>query len=61
MNDKQQEAYDLAIQLTSRDVYERVDKMNIVFGVMMLATKLDAGSKKLDDLWRSLHQVAVES
>ena len=56
MNDRQKDAIALAEQERDHEIHTPQQKMYAVFGMVLLATRLDAGSLELDNIWRELSE-----
>ena len=58
MNEKQKIAVKLAEEERDHEFHTREQKVFAIFGMVLLATRLGAGSLELDELWRELSEEA---
>ena len=56
MNEKQKIALKLAEEERDHEFHTRPQRVFAVFGMVLLATRLDAGSLELDEIWRELSE-----
>ncbi len=59
MNKKQLKAIELAEQIRDTEHWKRTEKSDMIFGVLALASWVDAGRRELDTIWRKLNEEKV--
>ena len=58
MNKEQKIAVKMAEEERDHLLHSKEQKMFAIFGMVLLATRLDAGSLELDEIWRELSEEA---